>query len=126
MARAQTKVKIGVRVRSLRHEAGLTQAQLAEAVSIAPETMSRIERGRLVPSTDLVGRLAGAIGVEPGALFASTPVSPQKATLRAVERRLLQVVRDLPDELVEDVIRGVRLLVDVGREAPEQGKRRRS
>ncbi len=112
-------------MRALRNQAGLTQAEVAEAVGIAPESMSRIERGRLGPSTDLVTRLAKAIGVEPGALFERGTAVPKKPTLRPVERRLLQVVRDLPEPLVEDVIRGVRLLVEVGRAAPPRSRRPR-
>jgi transcriptional regulator with XRE-family HTH domain len=125
MARTREPVRIGARFRALRNEAGLTQAEVAEAVGVAPETMSRIERGRLQPSTDLVSRLAKAIGVEPGALFTSSSVKPKMPSVRPVDRRLLQLVRELPEPLVEDVIRGVRLLVDVGRQAPEGGRRHR-
>ncbi len=92
---------------------------------MAPETMSRLERGRLQPSTDLVTRLAGAIGVQPGDLFSAASAKPKMSTLRPVDRRVLQLVRDLPEPLVEDVIRGVRLLVDVGRQAPVGGRRHR-
>ncbi len=87
--------------------------------------MSRLERGRLQPSTALVTRLAGAIGVQPGDLFATTSVKPNAPTLRPVERRLLQLVRELPEPLVEDVIKGVRLLTDVGRHTPERPRRHR-
>ena len=118
MARAQHPVRIGARLRALRNEAGLTQTEVAEAAGIAPESMSRIERGRLTPSTALIGRLAGAIGVEPAALFERQPVSLRPPALRPVDRRLLALVKDLPVPLVEDVIRGVRLLVGVGRQTP--------
>jgi transcriptional regulator with XRE-family HTH domain len=77
--------------------------------------MSRIERGRLEPSRNLITRLAEAIGVSPGAFFEAGPISVKRPALRPVDRRLLQLVKDLPAPLVEDVIRGVRLLIDVGR-----------
>ena len=115
MASKQPAMRIGARIRALRFQAGLTQAEVAEAVGIAPESMSRIERGRFNPSTDLVARLAKAIGVEVGSLFDHSTVTPKRPALRPVDRRLLQLVKGLPDELVEDVIRGVRLLVEVGR-----------
>jgi transcriptional regulator with XRE-family HTH domain len=98
----------------------MTQAQLSEAVHIAPETMSRIERGRLQPSTDLVSSFASALGVKPGDLFETTGATPRVPDLRPVDRRLLFEVRELPEALVEDVIRGVRLLIEVGRNAPER------
>lgn len=125
MTRAQEKPRIGARVRALRNDAGLTQEQLAAEVDVAPETMSRIERGRLVPSTDLVTRIAAGLGVPAGALFDRSAAKPKTPTLRPVERRLLTYIRDLPDALVEDVIRGVRLLVEVGRQAPEAPRRHR-
>lgn len=125
MTRAQEKPRIGARVRALRNDAGLTQEQLAAEVDVAPETMSRIERGRLVPSTDLVTRIAAGLGVPTGALFDKSAAKPRAPTLRPVERRLLTYVRDLPDALVEDLIRGVRLLVEVGRQAPEPQRRHR-
>ena len=105
-------------MRALRNTSGLTQVELAERLDIAPETMSRIERGRLRPSTDLVARLASALGVAPGALFETGVVEVRQPTLRPVERRLLQLARGLPDTLVEDLVRGARLLIDVGRQAP--------
>ena len=125
MAKVAKSPRIGIQVRNLRLKTGMTQAQLAETVGIAAETMSRIERGRLTPSTALVTKLAAAIGVSPGALFEATAAAPKSPTLRSVERRLLHEVRDLPDELIEDLIRGVRLILDVGRNAPEPPKKKR-
>lgn len=125
MARRQEPLRIGARVRALRNQAGLKQAELAEAVGIAPESMSRIERGRLGPSTALVKKLADAIGVEAGALFESTPTTPRQPALRPVERRLLTLVRDLPDPLVEDLIRGARLLIEIGRQTGDKPRRAR-
>lgn len=102
----------------------MTQAQLAEASGLTVESVSRIERGRLQPSTDTVGRLAVSIGVATGDLFEASKVIPKAPTMRPVERRLLREVKDLPDELVEDVIKGLRLLVDVGRNVPAPTKKK--
>ena len=124
MTRTEKFPRIGARIRTLRNEAGMTQAQLSEAVSIAPETMSRIERGRLQPSTDLVSLFASALGVKPGDLFENTGATPRLPEMRSVDRRLLLEVRDLPAELVEDVIRAVRLLIEVGRNAPERAAKK--
>lgn len=118
MPRADEPSRIGARVRALRNATGMKQAQLAEAVGIANESMSRIERGRLQPSRELISRLATAFGVSAGDLYASTPVALKTPTMRPVERRLIREVKDLPDELVEDLIKGLRLLIDVGRNAP--------
>jgi putative transcriptional regulator len=52
-----------------RYEAGLTQAELARRVCVARETISRIERGRLVPSVLLALRIAEVLNTDVGKLF---------------------------------------------------------
>ena len=50
------------RLRELREEAGLSQAQLAEAVDVSRQTIISIEKGRYVPSLGLalsIGRFFG-------------------------------------------------------------------
>ena len=57
--------KLGQRVAELRKRAGLTQLKLAEAVDVAVETVSRLERGVTVPGVETLARMATAMGVEP-------------------------------------------------------------
>jgi putative transcriptional regulator len=45
-------------VRELRLEAGLSQAQLAEAVAVSRQTINSIETGRYIPSLPLALALA--------------------------------------------------------------------
>lgn len=51
------------RLKELRSEAGLTQAQLAEAVGVSRKTINTIENRVFVPSTVLALKLAVALGV---------------------------------------------------------------
>lgn len=44
-------------------EAGLTQAQLAEAIGVSRKTVNTVENGVFVPSSILALRLAQALGV---------------------------------------------------------------
>lgn len=44
--------------------AGLTQAQLAERLSMHQKEISRLERGEICPRLDAVVRLAGAVEVQ--------------------------------------------------------------
>jgi transcriptional regulator with XRE-family HTH domain len=113
---------LGARIRALRVGGGLTQAQLADTVRIAPETMSRIERGKLRPSPRLIELFATALGANPQNIFEQTTVRPPVPDLRPVDRKLLYEVRNMPDELVESLIRVVRLLVEVGRNMPGKGR----
>jgi transcriptional regulator with XRE-family HTH domain len=62
---------VGENVRRLRKERELTQEKLAMEVGIDLTYLGGIERGRRNPSVDVLGRLAGALGVHPGKLLES-------------------------------------------------------
>jgi DNA-binding XRE family transcriptional regulator len=55
--------RLGARLRSLRLEAGLTQAELARRTGIHRPNIARVEAGRHTPSLETLARLAQAIGV---------------------------------------------------------------
>ncbi len=55
--------KLGARLRELRLEAGLTQAELARRTGIHRPNIARVEAGRHTPSLDTLARIANAIGV---------------------------------------------------------------
>lgn len=99
--------------------AGLTQAELAERAGIADATVSRIERNRLVPSVKLAGRLAVALRVPLDDLL-SPGRRATKPSLRKSEARLLATVRDLDDTSVDDITRGLRLIVAAARRTARQ------
>ena len=55
--------RLGARLRELRLEAGLTQAELARRTGIHRPNIARVEAGRHTPSLETLSRLAGAIGI---------------------------------------------------------------
>ena len=55
--------RLGARLRALRLEAGLTQAELARRTGIHRPNIARVEAGRHTPSLETVSRLAHAIGI---------------------------------------------------------------
>jgi DNA-binding XRE family transcriptional regulator len=55
--------KLGARLRELRLEAGLTQAELARRTGIHRPNIARVEAGRHTPSLETLARIANAIGV---------------------------------------------------------------
>jgi transcriptional regulator with XRE-family HTH domain len=61
--------KIGVRVATRRQLAGLSQAQLAERISVASETISRLETGAAVPSIKRLLSIAAELHIELHDLF---------------------------------------------------------
>lgn len=62
--------RLGARLRELRLEAGLTQAELARRTGIHRPNIARVEAGRHTPSLETLSRLAGAIGVSPTRVLA--------------------------------------------------------
>ena len=55
--------RLGARLRELRLQAGLTQAELARRTGIHRPNIARVEAGRHTPSLETLARLASAIGV---------------------------------------------------------------
>jgi len=60
---------LGKRLRALRLEAGLTQAEVARRTGIHRPNIARVEGGRHTPSLDTLNRLAEAIGVPATRVF---------------------------------------------------------
>ena len=56
-------VLVGRKIAKYRKAAGLTQQQLGEKLSVALETISRMERGANTPSIKTLGRLGRALGI---------------------------------------------------------------
>lgn len=71
------------KIRLLRHEAGLTQRQVAEKIGVTYRTYQNYEAGASLPSGSVASRLAAALGVSADTLFrgSETP-PPEKADQR--------------------------------------------
>lgn len=63
------KQEIGTRLREIRTKNGLTQAQLADLVSVSRQTINYIEMGTYCPSTKLALQLATALRVQVEEMF---------------------------------------------------------
>lgn len=63
--------RLGVGVRLLREQAGLSQEALADAAGIDRSHMSRIERGKRNVSFLNVARIADALGCKPSDILAA-------------------------------------------------------
>ena len=63
------KLLFGLKVKEYRIKNGLKQCQLADLVDVDPKHISRIEAGGSFPSSELIGRLATALKIEPKDLF---------------------------------------------------------
>lgn len=65
---ANAELQIGGRIKRLRHQKGLNQTQLAEALDISASYLNLIEHNRRRITVPLLFRIAGYFGVEPGEL----------------------------------------------------------
>ena len=72
------------------------------------------ERGRFLPSQALLERLADAVAASPEDLVRRRP-KKTKPSLRPSEARLLALAREMTDAEIDDLIRGVKLIMKLGR-----------
>jgi putative transcriptional regulator len=61
----QAVVYVGQRLKALRIEAALTQAELADKAGVAANTVARLERDEAEPHMTTARKLAEALGVQP-------------------------------------------------------------
>jgi transcriptional regulator with XRE-family HTH domain len=76
-ARARQAVHVGRRIRELRLERRLSQAELAELAGVPRQRVGDWEAGRYLPSPESLEQLAAALEVEWWSLYAGNAVSPQ-------------------------------------------------
>jgi transcriptional regulator with XRE-family HTH domain len=104
----QIEKQLGKRVARFRRVAGLTQAQLAEMVGLASESVSRLERGATIPSIARLDDLAKALGVGMADLFEPEPKTTARNAaiadlLASLKRRSpedVEFIRDLADRVL--------------------------
>ena len=69
MKQKNIKQLFGLKIKEYRLKQKLTQENLSELVNVDQKHISRIEAGGSFPSSELIGRLATALKVEPKDLF---------------------------------------------------------
>src|SRR5581483_883230 len=94
----------GRKVRSIRMDRGLTQAQLADLTDLSDQWIRRIEAGTTSPSFDTIEALATALNVAPADLFSSSP--PKSAPTD----RFTFAISGLEKPELDWLIRGATLL----------------
>jgi transcriptional regulator with XRE-family HTH domain len=110
--------RIGTRIAERRRAANLTQAELAERIDVATETISRVERGATVPSVASLGRIAAALGCEVYELMVSDATA---ATTRAAVDRLMASLAHRPPD---DVHMLAEIAAVIFRRMPPNGRSR--
>lgn len=114
--------KLGIKIRTLRKAAGLTQGELAEISDMSGSFIGYVERGQQMPSLKMVDRIAYALKLPLKLFFdfAETAETEAEKSERTDEERaylyealFLEMHRCTPDDL--------RALVQVARQLGGKG-----
>ena len=103
----QLKQNIGLRVKAARQQRGLTQAQLAEAIDKAFETISNIERGKTAPNFSTLYDISNVLGLPMREFFEFEDLDISDA-----RQRLLMQLNTMIAQMDD---RQLNLLLKVGR-----------
>ena len=85
----------GKRLRQVRESVGMKQVELARALEVDPKHLSRLERGKVNPSFEIIFRTARILNVSPS-LFFDFEDSDSDPRLR--RKRLQQLLDSLDGE----------------------------
>ena len=95
MLRTQSLMyKLGVKIRTLRKRAGLTQEQLAEAAEVSVNFIGYIERGERAVSIKTLDRIAKALEVTPRNLFEFSEGDIDESSYEALLKELRKCTQD--------------------------------
>ena len=100
----------GQAIQRIRKERGMTQEQLGEKVGVDPNSISRIERGRLIPALPTLIDICNALGTGADSLLAAyivvdTPIrwTPLAEKLEGVELEKQHKIETILDCLIETI-----------------------
>ena len=89
---------IGERLRRLRKEQHLTQAELARQIGIQQSDLSRMEKGEYRVSIDNLFKILAVFDLELGEFFSDQTQRPQAAPLSQQDMQILHQLRELSPE----------------------------
>lgn len=109
------KTYIGLKLREFRLQRGLTQAELAEKLDKAVETISNIERGSVAPSLETLEAIAKTLKVPLREFFEAAENERQsKLSRRRLEQELVLAAAGLPDKSLRLAIALTKTLAEHG------------
>lgn len=102
---------VGKQLAKFRIERGLTQAQLAESLDVATETVSRLERGISIPSLKTLENISHIFNITLKDLFDFE--YPQQYKANAQEKELAKLITFLKQKKAEEIRFGYNVLKSI-------------
>ena len=99
LGKSAVSVDVGIRLRQLREERGLSIRALARQSGLSANALSLIERGRSSPSVSTLYKVAGAMNVPITTFFQTEPELHNVIHIRAGERTRVPFTRGLVEGL---------------------------
>lgn len=93
----QLKIQIGQRIKAARSQRTLTQERLAEIADCHIDTLSLIERGKTLPSIDVLLRLTEALELDIAALLKGASSSDKPQARQEAEAHFWALVSQMSD-----------------------------
>jgi len=97
----------GKRLRAARIAAGVKQGPLAKALDVDPKHISRLERGKVKPSFDLICQASRFLKVSPSLLLDLDAAEENSSGLKERIRRLLETTDVKQIQRAYRVLRGL-------------------
>jgi len=124
------KHRIGLRVRAMRLERGMTQEEMADLIDRSVDTVSNLERGIGPMSLKTLGRVAETFGIPVRDLFdtdeASPPPAPASSARSELQTSLAKLARSLSDYDLETAVEVMKVLAKRGSGGADTAVARRS
>ena len=101
---------LGAKLRALREQQGLSQAELGRRAKQSQSNIARIEEGGRSPTVGTLAKLAEGLGIEPAELLADLVEKPKPAKAEKVFFRLCSKLRDRDERFlraIEDLVRAL-------------------
>ena len=100
----ETKILVGMRIKSLRRGKGYSQEKLAELAGINAKYLSSVERGEENPTLDLFLRLSQSLKVDINEMF---NIEHEGQSPQMLRKKLQALVANIKDQ---DLSRAIRIL----------------
>jgi transcriptional regulator with XRE-family HTH domain len=96
--------EMGAHLAQLRETAGFTQRQLAEKLGVPLSNITFWERSEKPPRTEILPKMAEALGVSVDALLRVGPVKPKNAVAKGRLQQVFERVSRLPRRQQQKVV----------------------